>query len=70
MYFSDDGQRLAAVVIDGEHEMVVVDGVEGNRYDTILTLGGGRISYTSSNQFHYLASKDGHSLLVEEAIIL
>ncbi len=68
MYFSDDGQRLAAVVIDGEQQMVVVDGVEGNRYDTILTLGGGRVHFTSLDRFHYLAAKGGEMYLVEETI--
>jgi hypothetical protein len=68
MYFSDDGQRLAAVVIDGEQQMVVVDGVEGNHYDTILTLGGGRVQFTSPNRFHYLAAKGGEMYLVEETI--
>ena len=34
LYFSDDGRQLATVVFDGDQQMVVVDGVEGNRYDT------------------------------------
>ncbi len=69
MYFSEDGQRLATVVVDNDQEMVVVDGVEGNHYDSILTLGGGRVNFTGSNQFHYLATKDGQMLLVEETIM-
>jgi hypothetical protein len=68
MYFSDDGQRLAAVVVDDDKEMVVVDGVEGNHYDTVVTLGGGRINFTGANQFHYLAAKNGQMFLVEETI--
>lgn len=69
MYFSEDGQRLAAVVVDGDKEMVVVDGVEGNRYDTVVTLGGGHINFTGASQLHYLAAKDGQMFLVEESIM-
>lgn len=68
MYFSDDGQRLAAVVVDGDKEMVVVDGVEGNHYDTIVTLGGGRVNFSGQDRFHYLAVKGGEMFLVEESI--
>lgn len=68
MYFSAEGQRLAAVVLEGDHQMVVVDGVEGNRYDTVLTIGGGRIHFDGPDRFHYLAAKGGELFLVEETI--
>lgn len=68
MYFSGGGQRLAVVVMDGKQQMVVVDGVEGNHYDTILTLGGGRVHFSADDRFHYLAAKGGEMFLVEESI--
>jgi len=67
-YFSDDGRHLAMVVFEGDHQMVVVDGVEGNRYDTVITLGGGKVHFDSADRFHYLAAKGGELYLVEETI--
>jgi hypothetical protein len=67
-YFSADGRHLAMVVFEGERQMVVVDGVEGNRYDTVITLGGGQVHFDSPDSFHYLAAKGGELFLVEEII--
>ncbi|WP_425614200.1 hypothetical protein NA78x_004061 [Anatilimnocola sp. NA78] len=68
LYFSPTGQRLAMVTSAADHEMVVVDGVEGNRYDHVITLGGGKVAFDDENRWHYLAIKDGEALLVEETI--
>lgn len=68
LYFSPAGQRLAMVTSATDHEMVVVDGVEGNRYDHVITLGGGKVAFDDENRWHYLAVKDGEVLLVEETI--
>lgn len=67
-YFSDDSRRLAVVVYDGDKEMVVVDGIEGNRYDTVVTLGGAKIHFDSTDRIHYIAAKGGELFLVEEMI--
>jgi hypothetical protein len=56
------------VVVDGDQQMVVVDGVEGNRYDTVITLGGGKLHFDYADRFHYLAAKGGKLYLVEETI--
>lgn len=68
LYFSQDGGRLAMVALTGEEEMVVVDGVEGNSYDLIITRAGGKVQFASADSFHYLAVKDGAVYLVEESI--
>ncbi len=70
LYFSEQGERLAMVVSTGDHDMVVVDGVEGNPYDLVITLGGGKVQFEGADRFHYLAVKDGELLLVEETIEL
>jgi WD40-like Beta Propeller Repeat len=75
-YFSADGRHLATVVDDGNQEMVVVDGLEGNRYDMVITLAGGEIRFDAVNEsgpsgefgFHYLAARGNQLLLVEETI--
>ncbi|MFN0017999.1 MAG: hypothetical protein ACKVP0_07060 [Pirellulaceae bacterium] len=74
-YFSTDGKHLATVAFDGEQEMVVVDGLEGNRYDMILTIGGGEVRFDTASDgvsggtsFHYLAARGDELLLVEETI--
>lgn len=55
--------------------MVVVDGLEGNRYDMILTIGGGEVRFDAASpgasggtSFHYLAARGNELLLVEETI--
>jgi Tol biopolymer transport system component len=76
LYFSGSGKRLATIFGDGEKQMVVVDGIEGNRYDTIVTLGGGTLHFDAAERsglsgglgFHYLATQGDKLLLVEETI--
>ena len=74
-YFSADGRHLATVAFDGDQELVVVDGLEGNRYDTILTIAGAAIQFDAATpaarggaSFHYLAARGNELLLVEETI--
>ncbi|MGI8981136.1 MAG: hypothetical protein ACR2FY_18065 [Pirellulaceae bacterium] len=74
-YFSADSRHLATLVADGEQEMVVVDGLEGNRYDMVLTLAGGEVHFDAAatgsgggTAFHYLAARGNELLLVEETI--
>ena len=48
---------------------VVVDGVEGKKYDDIKQLPGiARVIFDSPNSLHYLAIKDDSVYLVEERI--
>lgn len=68
MYFNASGQHLAMVAFTGEHQLVVVDGVEGNLYDLVLTQGGGKVQFDDEESFHYLAVKKGELFLVEETI--
>jgi Tol biopolymer transport system component len=68
LYFNTSGQHLAMVAFTGEHQMVVVDGVEGNPYDMIITQGGGKVQFDDEERFHYLAVKKGELFLVEETI--
>jgi hypothetical protein len=68
LYFSDDNQRLATIFGIGDQQMVVVDGTEGKRYDTIVTIAGGRLHFATGDKLHYLATKGDELLLVEETI--
>ena len=56
------------VAFTGEHQLVVVDGVEGNLYDMILTQAGGKVQFDGEERFHYLAVKNRELFLVEETI--
>jgi hypothetical protein len=66
--FSPDSNRVAYAATDGDKQFVAVDGTEGKQYDGIITANGGRISFDSSNSFHYLAFKGDSVYLVEERI--
>jgi hypothetical protein len=68
LYFSEDGQRLATIFGIGDKETVVVDGTEGKRYDSIVTFAGGQLHFATGDKLHYLATKGGELLLVEETI--
>jgi hypothetical protein len=68
LYFSDDGQRVATIFGVGDEQLVVVDGVEGSRYDTIVTIAGGRLHFPTGDKLHYLATKGDELILVEETI--
>ncbi|MBC7853212.1 MAG: PD40 domain-containing protein, partial [Pirellulaceae bacterium] len=71
IYFSADSRHLATLVYEGDEEMVVVDGLEGNRYDMVLTIAGGEVRFDESSggtSLHYLAARGNELLLVEESI--
>jgi hypothetical protein len=66
--FSLDSKHLAYAAMAGDKWLVVVDGNEGNRYDSLLAEFGGRIVFDSPTTLHYLALK-GHTIyLVEETL--
>lgn len=67
-FVSDDESLLAYIAATGEDEMVLVNGVQGNQYETIMTMGGGSILFDSDDQLHYIAIKDGKLILVEEKL--
>ena len=53
----------------------MVDGLEGNRYDMVLTLAGGEVHFDAASAgarggtaLHYLAARGNELLLVEETI--
>lgn len=68
MYFSPDGKYLATVVGEGGKQKVVVNGVEGAPYDTIFLLAGAKPTFSGDGKLHYLATKAGELLLVEESL--
>lgn len=66
--FSPDGRHLAYIGTSGGKTFMVLDGVEGKQYDDIVTRGGSRIIFNSSDSWHYLALKGNDVYLVEENI--
>lgn len=68
VFVSDDEALLAYIAATGEEEMVLVNGVSGNKYETIMTMGGGSILFDGADQLHYIAIKDGKLILVEEKL--
>lgn len=67
-FVSDNESLLAYIAATGEEEMVLVNGVPGNKYETIMTMGGGSILFDGADQLHYIAIKDGKLILVEEKL--
>ena len=65
---SPDSKRVAYAAGVGDKWFVVVDGKEEKQYDGIVTIGGGRIVFDSSDSLHYLALKGKGIFLVEERI--
>jgi len=66
---SPDSKHVAYAAEVGSKQFVVIDGEEGRRYDAIVTRGGGKIIFDSSDTLHYLALKGSNSIyLVEERI--
>ena len=65
--FSPDGKRLAYSAYLGNEWCVVVDGVEGQKYDPPVLIGKERmIFFDSSDSLHYLAQRGNRIYLVEE----
>ena len=54
---SPDSKRVAYAAKVGSKWFVVVDGKEEKQYDGIITIGGGKIIFDSSDSLHYLALK-------------
>jgi hypothetical protein len=67
-YLSDDESLLAYIAATGDDEMVLVNGAQGSKYETIMTMGGGSIIFDGVAQMHYLAIKEGKIVLVEEKL--
>lgn len=67
--FSPDSRHLAyAARVSRNKEAVVVDGKEGNQYDSLLAEFGGRIVFDSPDRLHYLAQKGNEIYLIEETL--
>jgi hypothetical protein len=47
---------------------VHLDGEEGETFDDIIVLGGGKVVFDSSDEFHYLATHGNDWYRVEEVI--
>ena len=67
-FFSDDESLLAYIAAIGEEEMVLINGAPGNKYETIMTMGGGSVIFDGIEKMHYMAIKGGKLLLVEEQL--
>ncbi len=67
-FFSDDESLLAYIATVGEEEIVLINGVPGNKYETIMTMGGGGVIFDGVQKMHYIAIKAGKLLLVEEKL--
>ena len=63
-----DSQRVAYEAIVSDKRIVVVDGKEGEQYDTIAYTERGAIIFDSAESLHYLAIKGNLIYLVEEEI--
>ena len=76
IFFSPGSERHAFVASHGTH--VVVDGVEGEHYDAVLTGGGGGVGwgvgaleyvvFDSDDSLHYFARKGDDVFLVREEL--
>jgi len=69
LVFGPDGAHVAYVATAGEKSFVVVDGVEGQHYDSIVVTGNrDGLTFDSPSAFHYVALKDNKVYLVRESI--
>jgi hypothetical protein len=68
LVFSPDSQRVAYAANLDSKWFLVVDGQQGDQYDNIISLGGGRSVFDSPNRLHYLALKGNRIYLVEETL--
>jgi Tol biopolymer transport system component len=68
-FFSEDESLLAYIAAVGEEEMVLINGAPGNKYETIMSMGGGGVIFDGNQKVRYIAiTKDGKLLLVEEKL--
>jgi hypothetical protein len=68
LIFSPDGKHTAFLGQLGEEWCVAVDGQAGKKYDGIITVRGGKITFDSNDQLSYLAVDGSKIFLVEEKI--
>ena len=66
--FSPDSRRLAYGARSGKQWTVVVDGQSGTLYDTLLSIGGGKLIFDASDRLHYLAARGADISLVSERL--
>ncbi|HEX7344322.1 MAG TPA: hypothetical protein VF398_08660 [bacterium] len=57
---------MAWVTLKGNKVCVIVNREAGPHYDGIVTTGGGKIIFDSSDRLHYLAFKGNKIYLVEK----
>lgn len=62
---SPDSKHVAYVAQVGNKQFLVVDGIVRTQYDSILTLGVGRIVFDTPDSLHYLAAMGNRIYLVE-----
>ena len=76
LLFDPDSRHFVFLAQDKKKAFIVVDGVEGNRYDSILKpptpkgKASRNVVFDSAESFHYLAVKGKKILLVEEKILV
>ena len=68
--FTSDSKILVYVVRNGYEWTVMVNEVEGRKYESISPFWGkGEVIFDDFNKFHYLGFKNRHIYLVEEEIV-
>ncbi len=71
LIFSPDSKRFAYAAFMDKKQFVVLDGIEGKRYDGIFKVGGigtQKFIFDSSDSLHYLAAEGNSVYIVEEII--
>ncbi|NIM95078.1 MAG: hypothetical protein GTO18_15370 [Anaerolineales bacterium] len=66
--FSPDGSHFAYPALVEGRQSVVLDGEEGETFDNIVVLGGGKVVFDSAKEFHYIATQGMDWYRVEEVI--
>ena len=66
--FCPDSQKIAYWAKVDDKWSVFINGKDGKKYDRVISGGGEKIIFDSSDKFHYLAIKDSNIYLVEEII--
>ena len=62
--FSPDSKRVAYRARSGNKDFIVIDGVEGQQYEAVLS----KIIFDNPNNIHYIAMSDKKIYLVEEVL--
>jgi len=66
--FSPDSKLVAYGAGLGDKQFVVLDGKEGKRYDLVLAIGSGRVTFDSDDSLYYLAMSGNSIYSVHERI--